>query len=163
MGFEGSANKVAVGVVSHTGDILSNPRKTRDHPPGHRLPPRETAEHHRQVILDIVQQALDEAGIAPSDLDCLCYTKGPECGRASSPVAVVVRMFPQIWKKPIVPVNHCVGHIEMGRVVCGAMDPVVLYVSGGNTQVIATTSGGTGFFGETIDIAVGNCLDRLTR
>lgn len=57
MGFEGSANKVAVGVVSHTGDILSNPRKTYITPPGTGFLPRETAEHHRQVILDIVQQA----------------------------------------------------------------------------------------------------------
>ena len=38
---------------------------------------------------------------------------------------------------PLVPVNHCVGHIEMGRVATGVADPVVLYVSGGNTQVIA--------------------------
>ena len=40
----------------------------------------------------------------------------------------------QLWRVPIVGVNHCVGHIEMGRVVTGAQDPVVLYVSGGNTQ-----------------------------
>lgn len=50
--------------------------------------------------------------------------------------AIVVRILSQLWKKPIVAVNHCVAHIEMGRVVTGAEDPVVLYVSGGNTQVI---------------------------
>ena len=49
--------------------------------------------------------------------------------------AVVARMLSQIWRVPIVGVNHCVGHIEMGRIVTGAEDPVVLYVSGGNTQV----------------------------
>jgi N6-L-threonylcarbamoyladenine synthase len=48
--------------------------------------------------------------------------------------AVVARMLAQLWGVPIVGVNHCVGHIEMGRVVTGAKDPVVLYVSGGNTQ-----------------------------
>ena len=163
MGFEGSANKVAVGVVSHDGEILSNPRKTYITPPGTGFLPRETAEHHRRVILDIVQQALDEAGIKPADLDCLCYTKGPGMGAPLVSVAVVVRMLSQIWKKPIVPVNHCVGHIEMGRVVCGAMDPVVLYVSGGNTQVIAYNERRYRIFGETIDIAVGNCLDRFAR
>ena len=51
--------------------------------------------------------------------------------------AVVARMLALLWKVPIVGVNHCVGHIEMGRVVTGAQDPVVLYVSGGNTQVRA--------------------------
>jgi hypothetical protein len=49
--------------------------------------------------------------------------------------AVVARMLAQMWRVPILAVNHCVGHIEMGRTVTGAADPVVLYVSGGNTQV----------------------------
>ena len=115
------------------------------------------------MILDIVRQALDEAGVAPSDLDCLCYTKGPAWARPLVSVAVCVRMLSQIWRKPIVAVNHCVGHIEMGRVVCGAVDPVVLYVSGGNTQVIAYNEKRYRIFGETIDIAVGNCLDRFAR
>ena len=163
MGFEGSANKVAVGVVRSDGEILSNPRKTYITPPGTGFLPRETAEHHRQVILGIVQDALEEAGIDPEDLDCLCYTKGPGMGAPLVSVAVVVRMLSQIWRKPIVAVNHCVGHIEMGRVVCGAQDPVVLYVSGGNTQVIAYNEQRYRIFGETIDIAVGNCLDRFAR
>ena len=53
--------------------------------------------------------------------------------------------------------------IEMGRVVTGAVNPVVLYVSGGNTQVISYAAGKYRIFGETIDIAVGNCLDRFAR
>lgn len=77
----------------------------------------------------------------------------------------------------MVAVNHCVGHIEMGRLVTGAKNPVVLYVSGGNTQVLITISccyltalqviaysqQCYRIFGETIDIAVGNCLDRFAR
>ena len=60
----------------------------------------------------------------------------------------------------IVAVNHCVAHIEMGRCVTRCADPVVLYVSGGNTQVIAYAQGRYRIFGETIDIAVGACLQR---
>jgi len=78
-------------------------------------------------------------------------------------VAVVVRTLSLLWKKPIVGVNHCVAHIEMGRLVTGAKNPVVLYVSGGNTQVIAYSMKRYRIFGETIDIAVGNCLDRFAR
>ncbi len=54
--------------------------------------------------------------------------------------AVVARMLSQLWRVPIVGVNHCVGHIEMGRIVTGAQDPVVLYVSGGNTQACCARS-----------------------
>lgn len=84
-------------------------------------------------------------------------------GNCLKSVAVVVRMLSQLWSKPIVSVNHCIGHIEMGRLVTKAENPVVLYVSGGNTQVIAYAKNRYRIFGETIDIAVGNCLDRFAR
>lgn len=51
--------------------------------------------------------------------------------------AVAARTIALLWGVPLVPVNHCVAHVEMGRVATQAADPVVLYVSGGNTQVIA--------------------------
>ena len=78
-------------------------------------------------------------------------------------VAVVARTVSQLWGKPLIGVNHCIGHIEMGRLITGAVNPTVLYVSGGNTQVIAYSRKRYRIFGETIDIAVGNCLDRFAR
>lgn len=78
-------------------------------------------------------------------------------------VAIVARTVAQIWNKPLLGVNHCIGHIEMGRLITNASNPTVLYVSGGNTQVIAYSLKRYRIFGETIDIAVGNCLDRFAR
>ncbi|KAJ8755303.1 hypothetical protein K2173_019101 [Erythroxylum novogranatense] len=163
LGFEGSANKIAVGVVTLDGSILSNPRHTYITPPGHGFLPHETAQHHLQHVLLLVKQALDDAKLTPGEIDCLCYTKGPGMGAPLQVSAIVVRVLSQLWKKPIVAVNHCVAHIEMGRIVTGADDPDVLYVSGGNTQVIAYSERKYRIFGETIDIAVGNCLDRFAR
>lgn len=77
--------------------------------------------------------------------------------------AICARTLSLLWKKPLIAVNHCVAHIEMGRVATRCRNPVVLYVSGGNTQVIAYSNGKYRIFGETIDIAVGNCLDRFAR
>lgn len=78
-------------------------------------------------------------------------------------VALAARTLSLLWNKPLIGVNHCVGHIEMGREITGATNPVVLYVSGGNTQVIAYSEQRYRIFGETLDIAVGNCLDRFAR
>jgi len=78
-------------------------------------------------------------------------------------VALVARTLSLLYDKPLVAVNHCIGHIEMGREITGAKNPVVLYVSGGNTQVIAYSRQCYRIFGETLDIAVGNCLDRFAR
>ncbi|ESO95884.1 hypothetical protein LOTGIDRAFT_227166 [Lottia gigantea] len=162
IGFEGSANKLGIGIIKD-GVVLSNPRHTYITPPGEGFLPRDTAKHHREVALDILQTALKEAGVTPDQIDVVCYTKGPGMGAPLISTAVVARTVAQLWKKPIVGVNHCIGHIEMGRLITGAVDPVVLYVSGGNTQVISYSQKCYRIFGETIDIAVGNCLDRFAR
>eukprot|EP01135_Chromosphaera_perkinsii_P001193 Nk52_evm4s161 gene=Nk52_evmTU4s161 len=162
IGFEGSANKLAVGIIQD-GKVLSNPRHTYITPPGQGFLPRDTALHHRKHVLAVLRQALDEAEVTPDQIDVVCYTKGPGMGAPLVSTAVVARTVAQLWGKPIIGVNHCVGHIEMGRLVTGAQNPIVLYVSGGNTQVIAYSQQKYRIFGETIDIAIGNCLDRFAR
>ncbi|XP_076662138.1 putative tRNA N6-adenosine threonylcarbamoyltransferase Tcs3 isoform X2 [Halictus rubicundus] len=162
IGFEGSANKLGIGIIQDA-NVLSNVRHTYITPPGEGFLPRETAQHHRQHILDVLQKALDDAKITLKDVDVVCYTKGPGMGAPLTVAALVARTVAQLHNKPIVAVNHCVGHIEMGRLITGSTNPAVLYVSGGNTQIIAYSRQRYRIFGETIDIAVGNCLDRFAR
>ena len=170
LGIEGSANKVGVGIVCYdpvTDDctLLSNPRKTYISPPGHGFLPRETAWHHQQHVIGLVKLALLEAGNlnGRDDIDAIAFTKGPGMGGPLQSCAVAARTLALLWKSDLIGVNHCVAHIEMGRVATSVQDPVVLYVSGGNTQVIAYSMNRYQVFGETIDIAVGNCLDRFAR
>lgn len=89
LGFEGSANKIGVGIVTLDGSILSNPRHTYITPPGHGFLPRETAQHHLQHILPLIKSALKTAQITPNDIDCLCYTKGPGMGAPLQVAAVL--------------------------------------------------------------------------
>ncbi|KAI1632608.1 glycoprotease family-domain-containing protein [Biscogniauxia mediterranea] len=168
LGCEGSANKLGIGIIAHDPEtnqsrILSNLRHTFVSPPGTGFLPKDTAKHHRSFFVRLARAALREARLSPRDLDCVCYTKGPGMGAPLQSVAVAARALSLLWGKPLVGVNHCVGHIEMGREITGAADPVVLYVSGGNTQVIAYAEQRYRIFGETLDIAVGNCLDRFAR
>lgn len=163
LGIEGSANKIGVGIVKDDGTILANPRKTYVTPPGTGFLPKETAEHHRKEVFNLIHEALSLAKLKLEDIDVLCYTKGPGMAQPLSVGAIVIRTLAQLYNKPIVGVNHCIGHIEMGRVVTGASNPTILYVSGGNTQVIAYAQQKYQIFGETLDIAVGNCLDRFAR
>ena len=138
LGIEGSANKIGVGIIDEDGHIFANPRTTYITPPGTGFMPKETAEHHRQKILTIIQQALDESKMTlDKDIDLFCYTKGPGMAGPLSVGAMVCRTLSLLYKKPMVGVNHCIGHIEMGRTVTGAKNPTILYVSGGNTQVLA--------------------------
>lgn len=162
IGFEGSANKIGVGIV-RDGEVLSNVRKTYITPPGEGFKPADTARHHSSVILDLIDEAMKLANVKPTNIDLVSYTKGPGMGAPLVATANVARTIAQVWNKPLIPVNHCIAHIEMGRLVTNADNPTVLYVSGGNTQVIAFSRGRYRIFGETIDIAIGNFLDRIAR
>jgi N6-L-threonylcarbamoyladenine synthase len=173
IGLEGSANKLGVGIISHpdptnnkgqkTATILSNIRHTYVSPPGEGFLPKDTALHHRTHVASLILQTLNEANIPLSAINCICYTRGPGMGAPLQSVAIAARTLSLLWDLPLVGVNHCVGHIEMGRTITAATNPVVLYVSGGNTQVIAYAANRYRIFGETLDIAVGNCLDRFAR
>ena len=64
LGIEGSANKIGVGIVTDSGEILANPRKTFITPPGQGFRPKETADHHRIEVLGILGNALEIAKIS---------------------------------------------------------------------------------------------------
>ncbi|XP_042146677.1 probable tRNA N6-adenosine threonylcarbamoyltransferase isoform X2 [Ixodes scapularis] len=100
IGFEGSANKLGVGIV-RDGQVLSNPRVTYITPPGEGFLPRDTAVHHRAHVLDVLEKSLREANITPDEIDVVCYTKGPGMGAPLVSVAVVARTVAQLWNKPI--------------------------------------------------------------
>ena len=125
--------------------------------------PRLAAEHHAEWIPKLIPQAMDESGLSYRDIDLISFSQGPGLGPALRIVATSARSLALSLKKPIIGVNHCIGHVEVGKLDTGAVNPVSLYVSGGNSQVIAYESGRYRIFGETLDIAVGNCLDHFGR
>ena len=141
----------------------ANVRRTFCAPIGEGFRPSETADHHRAKVIPLIKEAFETAKVGPKDIKAVCYTMGPGMGSPLEVCAIVGRTLAQLWNVPLIPVNHCVAHIEMGRVVTGAKHPVVLYVSGGNTQVIARSGDRYNIFGETLDIAAGNCIDRFAR
>lgn len=110
IGFEGSANKLGVGII-RDGIVLSNIRRTYITPPGEGFLPKETAEHHRANVLNVLKEAITEAAVKPEDIDVVCYTKGPGMGAPLATVAIVARTVAQLWNKPILGVNHCIGRI----------------------------------------------------
>ena len=72
-----------------------------------------------------------------NELINLINITGPGMAGPLISVALVARCLSLLWNKPLIPVNHCIGHIEMGILITKAVNPVILYVSGGNTQIIS--------------------------
>jgi N6-L-threonylcarbamoyladenine synthase/protein kinase Bud32 len=162
IGIEGTAEKTGVGIVDSNGEILASVGRSLI-PECGGIHPREAAEHHATSIVPLIQEAMNYSGLNLNDLDLIAFSRGPGLGPALRTVATAARSLALSLKIPIVGVNHCIGHVEIGKLTTGATDPVTLYVSGGNTQIIAYESGRYRVFGETLDIAIGNCLDQFSR
>ncbi|HDO19836.1 MAG TPA: bifunctional N(6)-L-threonylcarbamoyladenine synthase/serine/threonine protein kinase [Thermoplasmatales archaeon] len=165
LGIEGTAHTIGVGIVEDRNEkcrVLANVIKMY-HPEKGGIHPREAANHHAIHIAPLIKDAISKAGIDVKDIDVVSFSKGPGLGPCLRTAATAARALSLSLNKPIIGVNHCVAHLEIGRGTTGCKDPVLLYVSGGNTQVIAFARGRYRVFGETLDIGIGNFLDKLGR
>lgn len=161
LGIESTAHTLGAGITENKR-VLANVRDIYQ-PASGGIHPREATLHHENVADNAISQALAAAGIEENDIDAVAYSAGPGIPGC---LWVGLRHAKSISEKlgiPLIPVNHCIAHIEIGKAMTGAKDPVTLYVSGGNTQVLALVGGRYRVFGETQDIGIGNALDKLGR
>jgi N6-L-threonylcarbamoyladenine synthase/protein kinase Bud32 len=162
LGIESSADDFGVGVASFGGEILANKWDSYIPTEGG-IHPREAARHHAEVADVVLTEALSKAGVKAKELACIAFSQGPGLGPSLRTGATVARALASYLEVPLIGVNHSVAHIEIGKLQTGATDPVTLYASGGNTMVTAYESDRYRVFGETLDIALGNCLDVFGR
>jgi universal protein Kae1 len=162
LGIESTADDFGVGISTFKGDILANVSSGYVPEEGG-IHPREASRHHSEVADRVLEEAFAKAGIEPEDLSIIAFSQGPGLGPCLRTGATVARALASFLEIPLVGVNHSVAHIEIGKLKTDARDPVTLYVSGGNTIVTAFKARRYRVFGETLDIALGNCLDVFAR
>jgi len=162
LGIESSADDFGVGIATFNGEILAN-KSDSYIPLEGGIHPREAARHHAEVADKVLKDALASADIKPRDLSVIAFSQGPGLGPSLRTGATVARALASYLEIPLVGVNHSVAHIEIGKLKTGVSDPMTLYVSGGNTLVTAFEAERYRVFGETLDIALGNCLDVFAR
>ena len=160
LGIESTAHTFGVAVVKD-GKILSNVKKSYTTEKGGIIP-MEAAKHHKENKEEIYSQALKNSNIQEEKIDAIAISQGPGLAPSLLQGMSFAKELAQKFKIPIVPVNHCIAHLEIGRIT-RAKDPVMLYASGANTQVIAYASGKFRVFGETLDIGIGNFIDTFAR
>jgi N6-L-threonylcarbamoyladenine synthase len=160
LGIESTAHTFGIGIVKD-GKILSNVKKMYMTEKGGIIP-TESAKFHEKNKADIYSEALEKAGIKEEDVDAIAFSQGPGLFPCLMVGLRFAKELANKLKKPVVPVNHCISHLEVGKIT-GAKDPVMLYCSGANTQIIAYASGKYRIFGETLDIGVGNFIDTFAR
>lgn len=127
------------------------------------MKPSEVADHHHAHAVEAVKKALLVSGKKMNEIDVIAFSQGPGLGPCLRIGAVVARTLSLLHKKPLVGVNHALAHIEFAKKLCRAKDPLIVYVSGGNSQILARKGHKYGVLGETLDIGVGNLLDSFGR
>lgn len=159
LGIESTAHTFSVGIIN--GDkIIANVRDMYVPEKGG-INPLDAKEHHVKLKEKILDRALADAKIQIEDVELFAYSAGPglpPCLKVGAQFAEEIAK-----NKPLMAVNHGVAHIEIGKLMCGCNDPIAVYVSGGNTQVIGYASGRYRVFGETHDIPIGNAIDVFIR
>ncbi|MBI4020268.1 MAG: bifunctional N(6)-L-threonylcarbamoyladenine synthase/serine/threonine protein kinase [Candidatus Aenigmarchaeota archaeon] len=163
LGIEATAHTFGVGIVSDKGGVLADARDVFRPKAGWGLIPIEVASHHKEVWQDVLNSALERAKLSLKDIGLIAFSQGPGLPPCLKVGLEVAKKLSSENKIPIIPVNHCIGHIEIGKLQAGLEDPVTLYVSGGNTQVISLIDDYYRVFGETQDIGIGNALDKFGR
>jgi N6-L-threonylcarbamoyladenine synthase len=167
LGIESTAHTFGAGVSELGSDrefkILSNTKDVYRAPEGSGIHPREAARHHSEICSNVVSAALAKAGISIPNVDLIAYSAGPGLGPCLRVGAVVARSLASFFDKQIVPVNHAIGHIELGKFLGRLEDPLVLLISGGHTAIAARGGDGWKIYGETLDLTLGQLLDQLGR
>lgn len=160
IGIESTAHTFGVGIVKN-GKILVNVKDTYTTNKGGIIPV-DAAKHHNKVKEEVYNKALKEAKIKEKEIQAIAFSQGPGLSPCLLEGIKFTKDISKKLGKPLIPVNHCVAHLEIGRIT-GTKDPVMLYASGANTQVIAYASEKYRVFGETLDIGVGNFIDNFAR
>lgn len=162
LGIESTAHTFGIGIIDDSGKVLANVKDAYTTEEGGIIP-AEAADHHVKVCDEVIKKALETAKLSIKDIDLISFSQSPGLGHTLRIGAFVSRTLSAINKIPVIGINHCIAHLTIGELLTGAKDPVLLYASGANTQVIAYEGGKYRIFGETLDIGVGNFLDSFAR
>ncbi|MCR4284716.1 MAG: KEOPS complex N(6)-L-threonylcarbamoyladenine synthase Kae1 [archaeon] len=161
LAIETTAHTFGAAVLDFNGKILSNITDSYTTESGGMIP-LEVRKHHKKVAPEVYQKALDEAGIKEDQIEAIAFSNAPGLAPCLLEGMEFVKKTAKRLNLPIIPINHCIAHLEIGETT-GAKDPVLLYASGANTQVIAYEAGKYRVFGETLDLGVGNFIDTFAR
>ncbi len=173
LGIESTAHTFSCSVINSENDavsknkndnmVLSEVRDIYRAPAGWGIHPRDASKHHAMTAPKVLKECLDNANIGMKDIDLISYSAGPGLGPCLRIGAVIARSLSSFYDIPLIPVNHALGHIELGIKLTDLNNPLTLLVSGGHTMILVYHKNRWRVFGETLDITIGQLLDQIGR
>lgn len=160
LGLESTAHTFGAAVVTGKKQVLSDVRDTFTSTAGGMIP-LDVAKHHKAVCHDIVKRAITEGN--QQKIDLVAYSAAPGLAPCLHVGLQTAKDIAQDLGVDVIGVNHAVAHLSSAHLFTPVKDPVYLYISGANTQLITREQQRFAILGETLDIALGNALDKFAR
>lgn len=172
LGIESTAHTIGAGICESSGgkiSVLANAKRLYRPPQGQGIIPRAAADHHAEWCGTVVAEALSASGISLRDVGLFSFSRGPGIGQCLRTSCAAAKFLASKHNKPILGINHCQAHLEISRGLLHMKDPLYVYVSGANTQLITESRGKHAgsrryaVLGETLDMGLGNLFDVFAR
>ena len=168
LGIETSCDETGIAIYDDKQGLIANQlySQIKLHADYGGVVPELASRDHIRKTVPLIQAALKEANLKPSDIDGVAYTAGPGLIGALMVGASIGRSLAYAWNVPAVAVHHMEGHLLAPMLEDNPPEfPfVALLVSGGHTQLIKVTGVGEyELLGESIDDAAGEAFDKTAK
>ena len=160
LGIECTAHTASLAIVDDEGKIIFETRDMYTREDGGIIP-SDAALHHKKIFPLLLEKLNKEFDL--KNVDIIALSSGPGLAPCLLEGMRFAKEMASKLNAPLIPVNHLVAHLEIGKLFSKAKDPVFILATGANTQIIAFESGNYRIFGETLDTGIGNALDKFGR
>lgn len=166
LAIESSCDETAIAII-RDGTLLSNivSSQVDVHAKYGGVMPEIASRLHVENIGVVLKEALEKANVKIDEIDAFAVTRGPGLIGALHVGLQAAKTLAMLYKKPLIPVHHLVGHIYANEYIQPFHFPLLaVVVSGGNTELIIMKEHMSfEVIGETRDDAIGECYDKVAR
>ncbi|MBV9681657.1 MAG: tRNA (adenosine(37)-N6)-threonylcarbamoyltransferase complex transferase subunit TsaD [Solirubrobacterales bacterium] len=168
LALETSCDDTCAAVVTSAGEIRSSVISSQGvHDRFGGVVPEIASRHHLELIGDVVDDALSQAGVSLPDVDLVGVTRGPGLVAALLVGVATAKGLAAAYELPLAPVDHLHGHVAAAFLAPEPFEPpfLSLVASGGHTLLARVLDRGAEFevIGQTLDDAAGEAFDKGAR
>lgn len=168
LGIESSCDETAAAVIKNGRQVLSNIISSQIdlHKKYGGVVPEIASRKHVELIIPVINQALDQAGVSLQDIDAIGVTYGPGLVGALLVGLTAAKAIAYTARKPLIGVHHIEGHIAANYLQYPDLEPpfVCLVASGGHSHIVHVKDYDKyEILGQTRDDAAGEAFDKISR
>jgi len=168
LGIESSCDETSAAVVKNGRQVLSNVISSQVslHQKYGGVVPEIASRKHVELIMPVIHQGLEEAGITFDQIDAIGVTYGPGLVGALLVGLSAAKALAFALDKPLVGVHHIEGHIAANYIEHSQLEPpfVCLVASGGHSHIVYVEDYDRfEIMGKTRDDAAGEAFDKVAR